>query len=130
MVLSIVIVAVIGFCISVYTYFLEQKVKSQPSYKPACDISDRVSCTKPMKSSYAAIFYFSNAIIGAAYYLMIIALALLGMHYLLIFSTIMGCLVSALLAYLLYFKIKSVCLLCIALYLINIVLLILALRYR
>lgn len=128
--ISILILAVIGLCISLYTYLLEQKIKVQPNYKPACDLSDRVSCTKPMKSRYAAIFYFSNAIIGAAYYLMIIVVALLNMHSLLLFATVCGCLFSALMAYLLYFKIKSLCLLCTALYIINILLLLLAIRYR
>lgn len=128
--ISILILAAIGFCISVYTYLLEQKIKVQPNYKSACDLSDRVSCTKPMKSPYGAIFYFSNAIIGAAYYLMVIVVALLNMHTLLLFATICGCIVSAFLAYLLYFKIKSLCLLCTTLYIINIMLLILVIRYR
>lgn len=130
MLTSILILAAIGFCISIYTYLLELRIKKQPDYKPACDLSDRVSCTKPMKSEYSSIFYFSNAVVGAAYYLMIIALALLQMHSLLIFATVAGCLVSAVLAYLLYFRIKSLCLLCTALYVINILLLLLALRYR
>ncbi len=128
--ISILILAGVGFCISVYTYLLEKKIKDQPNYKPACDLSDRVSCTKPMKSPYAALFYVSNAIVGAAYYLMIIALVLLQMHSLLLFATVAGCLVSAFLAYLLYFKVKSLCLLCTSLYIINILLLLLAIRYR
>lgn len=130
MLVSILALAAIGFCISVYTYLLEKKIKSKPNYKPACDLSDRISCSKPMKSPYAALFYFSNAIVGVAYYLMIIVLALLQMNSLLLFATVAGCLVSAFLAYLLYFKIKSLCLLCTSLYIINILLLLLALRYR
>jgi vitamin-K-epoxide reductase (warfarin-sensitive) len=114
----------------VYTYFLEKKVKEQPNYRPACDLSDRVSCTKPMKSQYGALFYVSNAIVGVAYYLMIIVLALLQNHSLLLFATATGVIVSAFLAYLLYFKIKSLCLLCTSLYIINILLLLLAIRYR
>lgn len=128
--LIILVLAMVGFSICVYTYLLEQKIKSKPNYKPACDLSDRVSCTKPMKSDYAALFYFSNSIIGAAYYLMIITVALLQMHSLLLFASVAGCIVSAFMAFLLYFKIKSLCLLCTTLYIINILLLLLALRYR
>ena len=130
MVISILVLAVIGVCISVYTYLLEKKVKAKPDYKSACDLSDRISCTKPMKSPYGALFYFSNAVVGVAYYLMIIILAFLQMHSLLVFATAVGCIVSAFLAYLLYFKIKSLCLLCTSLYVINILLLLLAIRYR
>jgi vitamin-K-epoxide reductase (warfarin-sensitive) len=130
MLISILVLAAVGFCISLYTYLLEKKIKKQPNYKSVCDISDRVSCTKPMKSPYASIFYFSNAIVGVAYYLMIIVLALLQMHSLLLFATVIGCIASAFLAYLLYFKIKSLCLLCTSLYIINILLLLLAIRYR
>jgi vitamin-K-epoxide reductase (warfarin-sensitive) len=130
MLIRILVLAAVGFCISVYTYFLEKKIKEQPNYKPVCDLSDRISCSKPMKSPYASIFYFSNAVVGIAYYLMIIVLALLQMHSLLLFATAAGCIFSAFLAYLLYFKIKSLCLLCTTLYVINILLLILAIRYR
>lgn len=128
--ISILILAGIGFAISMYTYLLEQKIKEKPNYKPACDLSDRISCTKPMKSEYSSLFYFSNAIVGAAFYVMIAVLALMNMHSLLLFATVAGCIVSAFMAYLLYFRVQSVCLLCTALYIINVLLLLLAIRYR
>lgn len=128
--ISILILAGIGFVLSLYTYLLEQKIKQKPNYKPACDLSDRISCTKPMKSEYSSLFYFSNAIVGAAFYILIAVLALLNMHSLLLFATVAGCIVSAFMAYLLYFRIQSVCLICTALYIINVLLLLLAIRYR
>ncbi len=120
------IVAVIGFCISLYTYLLEKKVKENPDFKPACDLSDRVSCTKPMFSPYANLFYFSNALVGMAYYFLIVVLALLHAPTLLVIATIGGFIVSCILGYFLYFKIKSLCILCTSMYIINLILLVLA----
>lgn len=71
MMLSILLLAIIGFCVSVYTYLLEKKIKQEPEYRPMCDISENVSCTKPMKSPYAHIFYFSNALVGMAFYVLV-----------------------------------------------------------
>lgn len=124
----IIIVAIIGFCISLYTYLLEKKVKENPDFKPACDLSDRVSCTKPMFSPYANLFYFSNAFVGMLYYVLVVILALLHLHTLLVIATIGGCIVSCILGYLLYFKIKSLCILCTSMYIINLILLALALK--
>jgi len=124
---SLLTLAIVGFLISAYTYFIEKKIKEKPNYKPVCDVSDRISCTKPMKSPYANLFYFSNALIGGAYYIMIGVLTLLQMHQLLIMAAVCGCIISAVLAYILYFKIKSLCILCTTLYVINVLILLLSL---
>jgi hypothetical protein len=98
MIISIFVVALVGFGISLYTYLLEEKIKRVPDYKPVCDISDRISCTKPMKSPYATLFYFSNAIVGMVFYALVALLALLEMHKLLIILIIAGDSVGGLLA--------------------------------
>ena len=128
MMMTIFFLALIGFGISLYTYQLEQKLKKEPEYKPSCDINDRISCTKPIKSAYGNIFYFSNALMGMIYYLLVAALALLDASQLILIAAICGCLVSAVLAYFLYFKIKSLCILCTSLYIINILILLLSLQ--
>lgn len=115
----IIILAIIGFCISLYTYVLEKKVKENPAFKPVCDLSDRVSCTKPMKSPYANLFFFSNATVGMGYYVLIGLLAYFNMPQLLLIAAIGGVIVSCILAYILYVKIQSLCLLCTSLYIIN-----------
>ncbi len=125
-----VVLAGIGFGISLYMYLLEQKVKNEPTYKPVCDIDDRISCTKAMKSKYANIFYFSNALTGMGYYLVVGILALFSASHLLLIATIAGCICSAVLAYFLIFKVKSLCILCTTLYIVNILLLIFAIMMR
>lgn len=85
MIVSILVTALIGFCISLYIYLLEKKVKANPQYKPLCDLSDKISCTKPMKSAYASIFYFSNAIVALIFYSSVALLALIDAKTMLIF---------------------------------------------
>ncbi len=126
--LIIIVLAAIGFCISLYTYIVEKKIKSVPGYKPVCDISDKISCSKPMKSAYSNIFFFSNAIIGMIFYFFIAMLVLLHADKLLLIASISSCIVSLFLAYLLYFRVKSLCLLCTSLYIINFIITILVVK--
>ena len=125
MLITFFILAIIGFCISLYTYLTEKKIKEAPEYKPFCDISDRISCTRVMKSEYSNIFYFSNALVGMLFYLFIAISAILDATNLILIGAIIAGIATCVLAYLLYFKIKSLCILCTSLYLINIIMLIL-----
>jgi vitamin-K-epoxide reductase (warfarin-sensitive) len=128
MLVTILILAIIGFGISLYTYQLEQKVAQEPDYNPSCDINDRISCTKAIKSEYGNLFYFSNALIGMIFYVAVAIAALFDAQFIVLLLAIGGCLVSVVLAYLLYFKIKSLCVLCTSLYIINALLLLLSMR--
>lgn len=120
--------AILGFCISLYTYIIEQKIKLNPEYKPACDLSDRMSCSKPIKSIYGGIFFVSNSILGMIFYLLIAILAINNSINFILIAAITATLFSCILAYILYVKIKALCLLCTSLYIINIVLLMYALN--
>jgi vitamin-K-epoxide reductase (warfarin-sensitive) len=123
----LITVAALGFGISVYTYIVEQRVKSEATYKAACDISDYVSCTKPMLSPYSHIFYFSNAVIGMLYYAVVAFLAFFHLFFALFLLSLVAALVTIFLAYLLYVKIQSFCILCTSVYIINFVILALTL---
>lgn len=122
MMTAILVLAAVGFCISLYACFVEAKIKNDATYKPACDINDRISCSAPLRSQYSNIFYFSNSVIGMAYYLLVGILAWFALPMLLMLSTAGGVLVSLVLGYLLYFRIKSVCIVCTSLYIVNILL--------
>ncbi len=128
MVWSFFILALIGFVISLYTYVIEQKVAQDASYKPVCDISDVVSCTKPMKSSYSAIFFVSNALVSMSFYLLVAVLAVAHATTLLLIATSVAFIVTCIFAYVLYLKIRALCLLCTSLYVINIILLVLSIQ--
>lgn len=119
----ILVLAILGFCISVYAYFVESKMKADASYHPACDINDRISCSKALQSQYANLFFISNSLMAMGYYLAVAFLSYMGLHTLLMIATSLGVIASLGLAYLLYFKIKSICLVCTSLYIINVLLL-------
>lgn len=120
MFLSIVLLACAGFGVSLYAYFVERKIMADANYKAACDLTDRISCTKPLTSQYAKLFFISNSLAGMIFYTLV---ALLGFYeapnFLLLFASA-GLLSSIVLGYLLYFKVKALCLLCTSLYIINI----------
>ena len=44
----ILLLAVLGFILSVYTWYIESK---PTNYKPICDISKNISCTKAFKAA-------------------------------------------------------------------------------
>jgi vitamin-K-epoxide reductase (warfarin-sensitive) len=121
--------SLLGLVISMYAILLERKIAKNPSYKPMCDVSDTVSCTKLIKSSYAHMLYFSNATWGIAYYALVLLLAALNLPRLLVLVTTGGVIASLVLAYILFFKIRSVCLVCISLYLVNILLFLASLKH-
>jgi len=124
MIMSVLLVAAAGFIISCYAFFIEQKIARDPSYKPACDLSDTVSCSAPITSSYGKLFGMSNAFIGIFFYAALCVLAIMQMSVLLFSFAVAACLVSVYLAGILYFRIRAFCILCIAIYLINALLLV------
>lgn len=128
MILSIFILSLIGLCISVYAYFTEKKLQENPNYHPACDISDRISCSKPMQSQYGKLFFVSNSFAGMIFYIAMAIAALMNAKILVIVGAAAAFCMTLYLAYLLYFKIKSFCVVCTSLYLVNILLLILSLQ--
>ncbi len=120
MIVHIMLLAALGLCVSIYTYLTEQRLKKDPTYKPVCDLSDRISCSKPMLSPYANLFFASNAVMGILFYTAMMILALIGSTKLVLLGALLSCCASAGLAYLLYVKIQAFCILCTSLYIINI----------
>lgn len=119
MVVSIIVIALGGFIVSLYSLFLEYKIKNNPLYEPACNLSDKISCTKPIVSPYGKLLGISNSIIGLIFYSMAITLAIFDLTMLIFCCAIAACLVSVYLAWILYTKIQALCLVCLTIYLIN-----------
>src|SRR3990172_4285807 len=118
----IIILATIGLIISIYGITIERKLQQDAQYKAACDISDSISCTRPFLSPYGKMLGISNIWASAFYYIVIIAAALMDYYRLLVLITLAGFLVTIAFAYILYFKIRSLCLICTSLYIVNIAL--------
>ena len=119
----VIIIATLGLIICLYAWYVDQKIIKDPSYRAACDISDAISCTKTFKSVYGKHFGVSNIIWGLIFYGGIIIVSAMGYHKLIFLDALLGILFSLYLAYILYFKVKTVCLICISIYVINIALL-------
>ncbi len=124
MIILIAILAALGFAISLYGFIIEEKIKRDSSYKPVCDISDAMSCTKPMLSPWGSMLGFSNAIVGLAFYALVFVLALLQYNALIFYMSLASVGASIFLAYILYTQIKTLCLLCTSVYAINVALLV------
>lgn len=122
MVLSVIMVSLLGVALSLYSYLLEKTLAKNPTFKPLCDLSDKISCTAPLKSPYSHMLGVSNAIWGMLFYTCVILLALKDLTGALVVVSLIGVVYSIYLASLLIFKIRAWCLVCSALYLVNAIL--------
>jgi len=129
MYVKIIVLACLGIAVSAYAFLLERKLKrldtgeGQAAYKPACDINDRFSCSKPIMSEYGTLFGISNSVLGLLFYISIILLTILGFMKLVFWAVLAACAASLMLAYILFFKLKVFCIVCSSIYLINALLL-------
>jgi vitamin-K-epoxide reductase (warfarin-sensitive) len=126
MINSLYVTDFVGILLSGYALYIEYKLKRNSGYKAACDISNRVSCTRTFHSSYGKTFYVSNGLWGVIYYLIVAGLIFYGRPDFILIASACGVLFSARLAYILYFKLKNFCLICNGIYAVNILLLVLA----
>ncbi len=120
--LMIKILAGIGFLLSGYALYVKMRIERNPSFRPACDVSDHISCTKAFGSAYGTTMGMPNPVYGLIFY----SLVFLFFDSALYISTA-GILASAYLAYISYVKQKNFCLVCSAIYLINILLFLISL---
>lgn len=118
--LSIIVLAIIGIALSLYAYYLEYKVQMDPGYNAACDINDQASCTKVIKSPYSKTFGIPNSFLGLGYYCAVIGLVLTQQPQLLSYLVVGGLLATAYYAYILFAKIKTICLVCTSTYIVNV----------
>lgn len=126
--LAIQILSGIGIVLSLYTLYLHWKLSRAASYKAVCDLNDRFSCSKTIASEEGKIFGIPNGVYGIVFYAVLLILTFSDFtNYIfpLIFS---GVIASLYFAYNLYFKVKTVCLVCNSIYVVNILLFIFALR--
>ncbi len=122
--MMIITISSIGAILSIYTLYIEYQFKKNKEYKAVCDISNRVSCSRTFHSRYGKTLNISNGFWGLLFYLVVIGLVLLGHMDLVFYAALFSVLFSLRLAYILYFKMKNLCLVCSGIYIVNILLLI------
>ena len=120
------ILSLIGLIFSLYALFVEEKKFNQKKYKPFCDLHRNISCSKAFSSKEGHVFGFSNTIIGIAFYLIILISSIYFWNDFIFYLSVLSVLFSLFLAYLSYIKMKNFCLVCTAIYIINILLLVFA----
>ncbi len=120
--IHVIVVSLIGLILSIYAYHVEKKAENK-NYNALCDINDKISCTKVFKSKYGKLSGISNSVIGIFFYIFIIILYYVKFGWIFYFAllTVFG---SVYLAYLQFFKVRSYCLVCSSIYIVNILLLI------
>ncbi|MAF34590.1 hypothetical protein CMO91_01965 [Candidatus Woesearchaeota archaeon] len=114
------IIASVGLALSLYAFYVEGKTTKKPA---VCDISSKVSCSKVLTSPYSKTFGVKNSVLGVAFYIVVLVMVysqnLLYVRYL-AWIAVLG---SAYLAWVMHTKVKHYCVVCVAIYLANILLL-------
>lgn len=128
MLMLIEIIAAMGFLLSLYAYHVEKKLADK-NYKPVYSFNKNISCNKAFLSKYGKLLGRSNSFYGMFFYLMIFILLQLKFFDFVFLISILSVPGSIYLAYLSYVKLRTFCLVCTSIYLINILLLFLSYKY-
>jgi len=120
---AIQILAVLGFVISIYALQVKFKIDKDKGYKPLCDISKKISCTKSFGSTYGSLAGLPNPVGGLVFYAIVLFLVAYANITLIFYLSIVAVLASLYLAYVSYFILRSYCVVCTSIYIINILLL-------
>jgi len=119
------ILAMLGLILSAYALYVKNNAEKNKKYKPICDISKHVSCTKAFLSKEGALTGFPNPLLGIFFYILVIVLYFFHAPQLIFLCGLLASIVSVYLAYTSYVKQRNFCLVCTGVYLINILLMIL-----
>lgn len=119
MLIAIVIIAGIGLAICTYGLYIEKKIHKDAHYKAVCDLSDRASCTKTILSPWGKMLGVSNFTVGWLFYALIVGLGLFDYQQIILIGAIAAAISSLFLAYILYTKVQTFCLICVSIYCVN-----------
>jgi len=132
---ALVLLCMLGFVVCTYALFVEFHVEANPDYQAMCDINDKMSCTKVLTSQWGKGFgllgyiighdhplNLKNPFFGLAFYLIQLILSdIKGSRAckLQLATAIMANCGTLWLAYILYFVLQDLCLVCVSTYAIN-----------
>lgn len=114
----------LGLIASFYALSVNLRMKNDKKYKPLCDLNNKISCSKAFKSDKGRIFGLPNPVYGIIFYSFIVFLHTSGMFLIVKVAIIISVIASFYLAYVLFFRIRTICVVCISIYAINVLLLI------
>lgn len=131
------ILCLFGLGLSSYAFYVETKKGQDPSYRAACDLAERMSCSRVLTSRWArgfglfdanSPFNLPDSLYGFLYYCLVLLLnqsnQSKSIARLRVFLAILTNCGSIYLGYILYFILKDFCLVCCGMYVVNFLLLI------
>ncbi|XP_076632537.1 vitamin-K epoxide reductase [Colletes latitarsis] len=130
---------VLGIAASYYAYAVETAKEEDDSYEAMCDISEHISCTKAFSSEYgkgfgiipeSSLLYVPNSIYGLVFYTLVAILSTINKYPISAVVVTLGILsniATFYLAYLLY-VLNNICVICVSTYILNAIILILAVK--
>jgi len=126
---AIPILAILGFLSSSYAFWIYKSCQGGKNTAVLCNISNRFSCTKPITSRYGSFMGVANGLWGMIFYTLIFVLYAMGELNVIFTLSVLAVIGSIALAYVLYVKLKSFCIICNSIYLVNILLLLVSSKY-
>ncbi|MBT4856234.1 hypothetical protein HOM50_04520 [bacterium] len=115
--------ALFGIVLCLYGFAIEQQIRKNSRYKPVCDISDSISCSKAIKSAYGKMLGVPNTLLGICFYLVLMFLQYFHLYAFVFYLALLGAIVTIFFAFILYARIKTLCVLCTIAYIVNFLLL-------
>jgi vitamin-K-epoxide reductase (warfarin-sensitive) len=133
----ITLLGCIGVIACAYAINVEMNMKKNKKYVAFCDVGQSMSCSRVLVSEYSKMgkllfnldpdhpLNVPNTYYGFLFYCAVILYNVYPFtlipcrQYLLLFASIISNMSSVCLAYILYFKLKTACLVCVATYIIN-----------
>ena len=122
LILGLKILVACGYFLSLYAFFVEFQLHNKKKYAPLCDLSASISCSKAFTSKYGHMFGVPNSLFGILSYAFLFVLVSSGFYMYSFYFAALSLLGSLYLAYISYFKIKTYCLVCNSIYVVNILL--------
>lgn len=122
----LVALALLGLLLSIYAAYVVSRRARSRSYRPWCDMSPRVSCTKAFMSPDGRLLRVHNAWLGVVGYLVLFILAARGRYDALIVFATAATLLSLYLAYVSYVEMRTFCAVCTTIHLVNALLVVLS----
>ncbi|CAF1615669.1 unnamed protein product [Rotaria sp. Silwood1] len=135
MIVDQVLLGIAGFITCIYTFYVKKQHDKNPKYRALCDLGPNASCTRVLTSKYGTGFGITDALfgknskmnasngnLGMIFYILQIIFGLIPIPLftkIALISSILACLGSLYLAYILAFILKDLCLVCVATYIIN-----------
>jgi vitamin-K-epoxide reductase (warfarin-sensitive) len=119
MTLPLTILSLLGALISFYAFLVERASRKNKNHKALCDLSKNISCTRAFSSRCGKIFKISNSLGGMIFYILILISLYTDQTQIIFYLSVLALIGSIYLAYISYIKMKNFCLVCTAIYIIN-----------